>query len=535
MAVEIEDELTLRDYILIAKRRWLQILAAFLVSLTIITMIAFLIPPFYKAEGFIAIESPVISKALINDDVNAASATRYVDEHIDKVKQKIFSRENLVKINQKYSLYPNLTRPSEIAASLDRNIKLEGKKKSADHNEWSGQVTVGFSVKVQSDSADTTYKLTNDIISQLLEQNTKDRTRRATETTNFLTSELDALEKELAIVEDKVAQYKQKHSDSLPEHQQLHMTTLEELRTTLKSLDLEYEATREELRYLDVELTTANATISNAANNNSVVTTASALDKARAELERSMVLYKETHPTIRALKRKVALLESKPTLKDEKKSSPKKVNLAAELAIAKINSQTEAANARLQTILEEKRFVRNQMEKIRGQIVNIPQVERGLASLLRDYENVKRKYEDVKAKQVNAKIAEDLEIENKAERFVLLESPEYPQYKANMSRTKMVGLGIPASLILALGLALLLESADNRIRKQSVLMAVADLKPLAAIPYINTQEELNHKKRLRGLVYFLITLLVTLSIALAITHFFIIPLDELEVLRKLRG
>lgn len=531
MAIEIENELTLKDYISIVRRKWLLVISIFLLSMIVITAVVFNLSPVYKSQGFIAIDSPVISAALIGS--NDLAASKYVDERLDKIKQKIFSRESLVKFNQKYKLYPLDKKPSFIASMVKNNITLKPKRKSVNGNDWGGQVTIGLQVAAVSGDAEKTYKMINDIISQLLDQNAKDRTSRAIETTSYLTAELNSLKNELTVTEEKVAAYKQKNSNSLPEHQLMHLSTLNELRDSLKDLDSMYQATLEELRYLDVELTTTNATINNASDSsNGGLVAVSKLDQAREELERSLVLYKETHPTIRALKRKVALLEKSELAHVEK--PVRKLNVAGVLAVTKINSQIQAANARLTTIEEEKKTTRKQIEKVRRQIITIPQVESGLAVLLRDYENAKVKYDEVKSKQVNAKIVESLELENKAEHFVLLESPEYPQYKEGMSKSKMVVLGFPISLALGIGLALLLEMLDKKVRRQSTLSLLINAKPIATIPYIQTAAELNKKRKLIHVTHSLIKMLVFFLIVLAIIHFFITPLDELmEMLRGL--
>ncbi len=527
MAIEIENELTLRDYLSIVRRRWLLILTTFLLSWVVISAFWLSAPSVYIAEGLVLIESPTISKAIIGGDLGQVSAAKYVDEHVDKVKQEILSRENLIRLNKEYSLFPNLTQASMASDALKKSIKIVSQIKSSDGTAWSEKVTVGFTVGFTYSDADKTYKVANDMITQLLNQNTKDRTRRATETTSFLTAELDALKSELEMVENKVAEYKQKHSGSLPEHQQLHMTSLDQMRGSLKDLDIEYKTAQEELRYLDVELMTAHATI-NKADTSGAPATVSKLEKARAELDRSMVLYKNTHPAIRALKRKVALLEKEKLAPVSEK--PKKVNVAGELAIAKINSQIEAAKTRLGSISQEKRSVRSQIATLKNQVVKIPQVERGLVTLLRGYENSKRKYEDVKAKQVNAKIAENLELDNKAERFVLIESPVYPEYKKSMRKSKILILGFLASIAIGLGLAMLLEILDKRVRGQAVLAQVINAKPLAIIPYISTQAELNQKRKVVKSIYYFIAALICSLVILAIIHFFVAPLDTLPVL-----
>ncbi len=129
--------------------------------------------------------------------------------------------------------------------------------------------------------------------------------------------------------------------------------------------------------------------------------------------------------------------------------------------------------------------------------------------------------------QVNAKIAEHLESENKAERFSILEPPIFPDKPIKPNRKKIIALGIFAALAGAIGLVALLEVLDKRVRGVDSLTALIKMRPLVVVPYITTQFELKKTKLLTK--YVLIAVLALIILALAIIHFMITPLDLLMV------
>jgi protein tyrosine kinase modulator len=523
----MENELTLNEYLSIFKRRWRQVLATFVILITIITVVIFLLPIVYKAEGKIAIEAPVVSSEILK----TTSAEQYVDESVDKVRQKVLDRDNLIALNQKYNLYPGIKDAKKLEGLLMNSISIASNTKDSSANSWeSKKVTVGLTVGFKYSDPEVTYKVANEIISQLLNENIKVKTQKAQETASFLTDELNRLKAELEVTENKVADYKQKHANSLPEHQQMHMTSLEQLRTAIKDIDREYKTTQEELRYLDLEYTTTGATFNNATDGVSQVSNVSELEKARAELDKSMALYKDTHPTIRALKRKIALLEKAEEVPVEEK--PKVKNPAKELAIAKIQTRIDTAKARLDSLAAQRVAMNRQIATLQNQILQIPQVERGLSTLQRDYTNAKLQYEDVKSKQINAKIAENLALEDKAERFILKQSPEFPKYRESPKRTRLMLLGMVASLVLGLALAILLEMLDPRVRGIAAVTSIVDTKLLAVIPYIETQAEVNKKRKVMKAFSTGAIFLVVLILVAAIVHFFVMPLDTLLTSKK---
>ncbi|WP_047537395.1 GumC family protein [Methylotenera versatilis] len=516
-----EYELTLSDYLSIFKRRWLQMLVAFLLILSVAVATAVFLPPTYQSTGTILIESQQIP-----DDVVKATVTSYADERIEVIKQRVMTRDNLYRIIQKYNLYPKKIDSATISTLIDDMRKsISVILLNADvERSGGGRATIAFKVGFEYERPEVAHKVANEIVTLFLDENVKARTERATETTEFLTQEVENLRKELEGVENKVAAFKQEHSNSLPEHMEMHMSLLQRSESDIKEVDRDYKSTQEELRYLDVELASAKANVKTNASGE-VIGTTSELEKAKAELERSLGLYKETHPTVRALKRKIEALENPTETKVDAK--PARGDIATELVIAKVQAQIEAAKARLNSLAQQRRSLEARVDQLQNQVSQSPQVERGLFTLMRDYENAKSKYEEVKSKQINAKIAENLEQENKAERFSMLEPPFFPDKPMKPNRKKIIALGLFAGLAGALALAALLEALDRRVRGVESLTSLINMRPLVIIPYISTNAELKRRKNFNK--YMLISILALIGISLLVIHFVVMPLDLLTV------
>ena len=512
-----EYELTLSDYLSILKRCWGKMLAVFVTILATAIALAIFLPPVYQSTGTILVESQRIPSDLVR-----ATVTSYADERIEVIKQHVMTHDNLFRIIKKYSLYPETVDTSTTSDLIDNmrksvTVELLNAELIASRN---NNATISFNVGFEYKKPEIAHKVANELVTLFLDENVKTRTERAVETTEFLTEELNRLKSELEGVENKVAIYKQANANSLPEHLQMHMDMIQRNDSEAKEVDRDYKTTQEELRYLDVELTSAKSS-SKFNSTNEAGSSISELDKAKAELERSLILYKETHPTIRALKRKIQNLEQSLRATDEAK--PVRNDIATDLVIAKIQTQIEAAKARLNSLTDQKRSLQAKVGQLQSQVTQSPQVERGLFTLMRDYENAKSKYEEVKSKQVNAKIAENLETENKAERFSILEPPVFPDKPIKPSRKKIVVFGFLAAVAGALALAALLETLDKRVRGVELLSTAINMRPLVIIPYITTQSELKTKKN--TLRYSLTASLMFFILALIIIHFLVMPLD----------
>ncbi|HQN65168.1 MAG TPA: Wzz/FepE/Etk N-terminal domain-containing protein [Methylophilus sp.] len=515
-----EYELSLDDYISIFKRRWHYMLVIFLLVMLAAVVTAIVMPPVYQSTGTILVESQHIPSDLVQ-----ATVTSYADERIEVIKQRVMTRDNLYRIIQKYNLYADEIEKETISTLIGKmreSISVDllsanvGGAKAA-------KATIAFKVGFEYKKPETAHKVANELVTLFLDENVKARTERATETTEFLTQEVERLKLELENVENRVATYKQAHSNSLPEHMEMYMGMLQRAEAELQEVDREYKSTQEELRYLDVELTAAKA--NDKSNPETKISQAiSELDKAKAELDRALVLYKETHPTVRALKRRVENLE-KAAQSPVKQPATESIDVAKDLVVAKIQAQIEAAKARLVSMQEQKRSIQSKMAQLQSQVVQSPQVEKELFGLMRDYENAKSKYEEVKSKQINAKIAENLEQDNKAERFSMLEPPIFPDKPIKPNREKIAALGFFAGIAAAVALVALLEMMDKTVRGTEALMAIIRMRPLVVIPYITTENELKRRKNITR--YVLVAFVIALILILLIVHFLFIPLDLL--------
>jgi uncharacterized protein involved in exopolysaccharide biosynthesis len=229
-------------------------------------------------------------------------------------------------------------------------------------------------------------------------------------------------------------------------------------------------------------------------------------------------LYTEAHPDVRAVKRKIAALEAAQGPGANAVSS-------VSLEVAKAQARVAASEARIKSLADQKRELLSKIDAYEAQILETPQVERGLVTLMRDHDNARKKYEEIRTKEMGAKISESLEQENKAERFVLLEAPLMPEKPVRPNRKKVVAMGFVLAPVGAGALVMLLEMLNQRVRGVEALTSVLGRRVLGTIPYIHTKAELERSKRLRTLL--ILCGFVLIACLLVLLHFFYMPLDLL--------
>lgn len=506
-------ELSLRDYIAIIKDRALLLGLSIAVILAATVAVAVMVPPIYQSTGTILVESQQISPELVS-----TNNTSFADERIEVIRQRVMTRENLLRIIDKYNLFPD-KRFSD-GDKIDHMRSAVVVETLTTYVRGRGEATVAFNVSFEHKQPEVAKEVADELVTLFLNENLKQRTERANETTEFLTQEANKLGAELASLENQLADFKQAHANALPEHQTLRMNMLSRSELEFREVDRDYKAAQEELRYLELELSAASAGLATKTGEGPRAASAEQpqdLPSLKAEYARLLSRYKEAHPDVVAVKRRIQALEASGNR-----------TLAAStvgLDVARVRAKMSAAQERIASLAEQKRELTRKMEGYEAEILEAPQVERGLVTLMRDHDNARKKYEEIRAKEMGAKITESLEQENKAERFVLLEPPMLPEKPVKPNRKKIVALGFVLAPAGGGALVMVLEMLNQRVRGVGALESIVGKRVLVSIPHISTQAELAQRRRWR--VWLVVSILALAVLGVVLLHFFYMPFDLL--------
>jgi len=509
-----EYEMSVNDYIAIVKHHAVLVVVSIAVILAVSVMVAMAIPPVYQSSGTILVESQQISPDLV-----AANNNTFADERIEVIRQRVMTREHLEGIIDKYNLFSSESRRLSTTEKIDemRNAITVSLVSAAVKGR--GEVTIAFRLAFEHKQPEVATEVAKELVRLFLDENIKQRTERASETTEFLTQEADKLRVELEVLENRLADFKQAHSNALPEHQELRMNMLSRAETELKEVDRDYKAAREELRFNELEVSAASAGVSSKPGaSGAAADQQQDLPSLKAEYNRLLSLYTEAHPDVRAVKRKIAALESA-------KGGSNGAVTSVSMDVAKAQARVAASEARINSLADQKREILAKINAYEAQILETPQVERGLVTLMRDHDNARKKYEEIRTKEMGAKISESLEQENKAERFVLLEAPLMPEKPVRPNRKKVVAMGFVLAPVGTGALVMLLEMLNQRVRGVEALTSVLGKRVLGTIPYIHTKAELARRKRWRQLL--ILGGVVLIAVLLVLVHLFYMPLDLL--------
>ena len=499
-----EDDRSPSNILSAIMRYRLQLALAIPTLLVFAVGIVLLIPPVYRSTGTIMVETQQIPASLVQSTVtNAAS------EQIDIITQRVLTREKILDIIRSHAFFnfdeDNLIEQSNLLDYFRSNVEIE----VTSANSGREQVAIGFSVSYDSDSPSVAKIIASELTELFLSENVKARTERASETTEFLSTEADKMRIMLQQIEGQVAEFKRINKDSLPEHLNLYVGMREDTRRILGGINESLASADDQIKLLQNQLALARESGSAGSGSQEE------LMALRDEYRRLSLQYQPNYPDLVNLKQKIALLESGVRIGD--------VVATETEAQRNIRNQITVLMDKRSFLLEEQKMASAKLEDLEQRLIRIPQVEREFTEINRNYLTIQEQYASLRAKAQSAAMAESLEQQEKAERFTLLEPPVLPATAYKPDRKKLLIVAIVLSIGLPAGIVVLMGILDKTIRSSEALAAVVGIQPLAEIPFIHTQFELAAKRK--HMMYGAATLVGVAIFGMAAINFLVMPLD----------
>ena len=190
------------------KRRWAYFALPFITILAAGAAVALLWPPTYLSEGRILVQSQQIPSELVRPTVTSAA-----QERIQVIQQRTMTRDNLIAIADKLKLFPDkraLMSPTELVEAVKKNTKIAPVDLQLDFKQRTRAAmenpTIVFSVGFEYGNAAVAAQVANELMTRILNEDLRDRTSRATDTTKFLAREVQRLQVENSALDAKIAQ-----------------------------------------------------------------------------------------------------------------------------------------------------------------------------------------------------------------------------------------------------------------------------------------------------------------------------------------
>lgn len=528
-----QDTTTLKDALEFLRRRlWLCASVAIIISVTAI-IVAFRLPPVYLSQATILIEQPAIP-----EDIVPSTIRSYVDEQIQITATRVYRPESVMQIVEEFDLYPQERKSLSDEAIVEHFVadtSLESlTAEVTDDRGRAADTTFAFVVGFHHGEPEKAQAVASRLAERFLDENLQSRRERASITTTFLEQEAERLAAEIAAMEDRIAEFKAEYGNALPEQKTANVNVLSDTEAELGRLDADLRELRAQESIVRSEMAALSPyTTVYSQSGEPILSAEERLQELRAQYLQYSARYGPQHPDVIRTKREIeaivgsgnvegalgdvaqqrATLEAERDQLRERYSAEHPDVVRLQKAIDALPESSGAvqpstvqrppnnpayisAQARLKSIqagiasAQQRRdqLIARQAELERSMAM-APRVEQEWLQLNRGYNSARLEYEEIKRRATSARLSENLEAENKGERFTLLKRAGLPSIPVEPNRTAIIFLGIVLAIGAGVGLAALIDAMDTTVRSAQDLQTVLAVKPLGTIPYIRTAHD----------------------------------------------
>jgi polysaccharide chain length determinant protein (PEP-CTERM system associated) len=510
------------DYFDILRRHKAWILGPAFAALVVSTVVACLWPDTYISTGTIRVVPSQVPESYVPSNVNSQMSQR-----INSMYQTISSRGNLTNIINLYDLYrrDRARKPMEdIVEQMRRDIKIGSVRPLSQGD----REISAFQISFAYDNRIVAQKVTADLVSRFMTENTRERTTQSVLTTQFLKDQLENAKKELDAIEEKLTTFRTSANGRLPDQVQQNSSQMNMLEQRIANLNgalgrvgQEKMLLESDLRSLKIQrtaLTPGPENVIRRQKNERLVRIDRDIMQLEGVLANLRQHYRDTYPDVRRVQAQLNTaqkMREKILSEEEQESQPgdaalanRRVDPMYEREARQLDAGIERIEAQLKVKDDEAKNYNNQIanaEKgirvLQARIESTPISEQQYGDIIRDREVAKLKYDDLNRKRAQSQIAEDLERRQQGETLEVLDPASLPQSPTQPKRGVIIGAGTGIGLVIGLFLAGAREAKDTSLKNLKDVRAYTQLTILGSVPLLENDLVVRRRKRLTWLAW----------------------------------
>jgi polysaccharide chain length determinant protein (PEP-CTERM system associated) len=445
---------------------------------------AMVLPKKYTSQTMVAVEQPAVSEKYVPSVV-----TEDLNQRLTSMQEEILSRTRLQPIVEKFGLYASDRSHVHMDDLVDRlRTAIAIKPVEATPGTQSRQLP-GFYVTVTFDNPQLAQQICTEVTSMFLEQNARERSRKASQTTSFLSSQLDEAKAKLDEQDGRLAQFKRQYLGSLPEEEQTNLSIL-------MGMNSQLEANTQALSRAQQDKVLSESLFSQLEGNWKAATQSGqnpeTMDQQLALLQDQLVSlqgrYTAEHPDV--VKARGQIEEMKRRIAEAPKTAAL-TNGAAQRApneppqMQQLRAKLRQDELNISDLTKRQGKIQSQIQQLQGRVQASPVVEQQFKEITRSYQSALEFYNSLLKSRDTAAMASDLEHQQQSEQFKVLDPPSLPNSPSFPKKAYFAGGGLGGGLALGLGILYLIAASDKSMYTERDVEVSLRLPVLALVPTLD--------------------------------------------------
>ena len=477
-------EITPADAKRVLRRYWWILPITVLLCGAIGVVLTMVLPKKYKSQTLVLVDQPTIPidivKPVVTDDLN---------NRLSSMQQQILSRSRLEPIINKFGLYAADRGKAHIEDLVERlRTSIEVKPLDAMPGTQNRNLP-GFAVNVTFASPQMAQRICTEITSMFMEQNSQGLEQQATQTTNFLTQQLDEAKAKLDEQDARLAMFKRQYLGSLPDEEQTNLSLLMGTNTQLEANTQALSRAQQDKAFneslLSQQLANRTATQTTGANADTLEHQLSALQDQLSVLQ---ARYTVEHPDVIKLKNSIEEIKKRLAEAHANNTSgadSAQVSGTEPPEMQQLRAKLRQDDINIADLTKRQAQIQHQIGVLQGRVQSSPVVEQEFKEMTRSYQSALDFYNELLKKRDNSAMARDLQHQQEGEQFRVLDPPSLPDRPAFPRKLYFMGGGLAAGFALGLGIMVLIVKMDTSMHTEQDVEICLKLPVLTLIPTLD--------------------------------------------------
>ena len=539
------------DFVDMVRRHKTWIFGPLWAGIVIATVVAFLWPDTYISSALIRVTSSQVPDRYVQTNLN-----QMLSERISAISQGVLSRSTLTNIIQTHDLYPRERRRLPMEDIIEQ-MRTKHIRIGVVNLQNSTKSVGAFPISFQYENRFLAQKVTQDIVSRLINENERETMTQSQTTTDFLTTEVVKAKQQLEEIEAKLAEFKIRNAGTLPDDQSVNFSAMNSLDQRISQTNAAISRVNQEKLLMEANLRISREQLAKAIEIASIAPADPQRSQAKNEElaqknreitagEQALTQYKEmytdSHPEIRRIVASLAVArrqrddlvrldkealaeEGRKAAEAEKSKAPRRIVVTREMqvldgSIKQIESAIQGKAVELQDLSAEIARTSAQAKGYQSRITTSPLSGQAYSLLNRDYEQAKLAYGALKKNQDESARGTAIIRNKQGETLDLLDQASLPVTASEPRRELIIGGGAGLGLLLGLLLVGVREMKDTTLKNLKDVRAYTQLTVLGCVPLLEGDVVVKRRKRVALLGWSTAMVLGALVMGGSIAYYF---------------
>jgi len=435
----------------------------FCVVMIVAVGLALVIPKKYRSGTMILVESKGVPDYFVMPVTSQSMSQR-----LSTIRQLVLSRTHLEKVIQKLDPYPDM-------AGAPLQVVVEAMRRAI---EIRVQGSDSFVIEYVNTDPRKAMLVTDMLASEFIADASRLRDVLTEKTFDFLQGNLVAARQALEEREAALRHHKQKYWGSLPEQLDSNLRVLGQLQLEQQTLGENLRTLEDRRAVLERSLLEGRRMVSGKPGDPMVE-----LGKQRAAYESLRGRYTEDHPDVRAVRARIGALETQiAEAERQKEGGPDNGPDATNPEAAGLTKSLHAVEGEIDAVKLRRERLDARIADFQARVEQTPRAEQELASLTRDYQQLRESYLTALKKEMDAETARKLEEYWQGGYFRVLDSAFLPRRPVRPYEAMILFGGLFLGLGLGLAAAFAADILDRSVKSERDVDELVPYPVLITIP-----------------------------------------------------